>query len=45
MLPFEAGPINDALWWHPIHAYDSGHQWFRSLVREAAEQIGAEADG
>lgn len=37
--PFEVGPINEALWWHPMHNHDSGHQWFRALVTEAAAHL------
>ncbi|HWI30260.1 MAG TPA: LysR family transcriptional regulator, partial [Microbacterium sp.] len=29
-LPFEALPIVGALWWHPMHTEDPGHEWMRS---------------
>ncbi|WP_157107888.1 LysR family transcriptional regulator [Nocardia amikacinitolerans] len=42
VLPFDAGPINDALWWHPIHAHDSGHRWFRELVGDVGRLLDAD---
>ncbi|MGK8557291.1 LysR family transcriptional regulator [Nocardia gipuzkoensis] len=42
--PFDAGPINEALWWHPVHTHDSGHQWFRSLVRDVAAELDKQGD-
>ncbi|MFI5793749.1 LysR family transcriptional regulator [Streptomyces sp. NPDC051677] len=35
--PFEAVPVQEAMWWHPLHAQDAGHIWLR---RRAAE-VGA----
>ncbi|MER7639054.1 MULTISPECIES: LysR family transcriptional regulator [unclassified Streptomyces] len=35
--PFEAVPVQEAMWWHPVHAQDAGHIWLR---RKAAE-VGA----
>jgi DNA-binding transcriptional LysR family regulator len=35
--PFEAVPLREALWWHPVHAQDAAHIWLR---RKAAE-VGA----
>lgn len=34
--PFEAGPLVDAMWWHPIYDRDPEHVFFRGLVRRAA---------
>jgi DNA-binding transcriptional LysR family regulator len=34
--PFEAGPLVDAMWWHPIYDRDPEHTFFRSLVQLAA---------
>ena len=31
--PFEATPITNALWWHPIHRRDPEHAWMRAAVR------------
>ncbi len=27
--PFEAVPVREAMWWHPVHAQDAGHIWLR----------------
>ena len=34
--PFEAGPLVDAMWWHPIYDRDPEHGFFRDLVQHAA---------
>jgi DNA-binding transcriptional LysR family regulator len=39
--PFEAAPLIEALWWHPMHERDAGHQWLRQQFVNAARQIGA----
>jgi hypothetical protein len=39
--PFEAAPLIEALWWHPMHERDAGHQWLRQRFADAAQQIGA----
>lgn len=40
-LPFlgayEAVPVHEALWWHPVHIHDAAHLW----LRETAERVGA----
>jgi LysR family nod box-dependent transcriptional activator len=40
-LPFEATPIREALWWHPVHERDPEHLWMRSLFAEAGRAIAA----
>ncbi|WP_116201327.1 LysR family transcriptional regulator [Amycolatopsis circi] len=37
--PFDAVPIVEAFWWHPMHDADSGHTWLRGLLAEAASHI------
>lgn len=37
--PFEATPITDALWWHPVHEQDPEHRWMRGLLKEAAGNL------
>ncbi|MFI6521471.1 LysR family transcriptional regulator [Spirillospora sp. NPDC050679] len=36
--PFEAVPVQEAMWWHPVHAQDAAHIW----LRERAARVGAE---
>jgi DNA-binding transcriptional LysR family regulator len=35
--PYEAVPLQEALWWHPVHTHDAAHIW----LRETAARIGA----
>lgn len=42
-LPFEATPVLNAMWWHPIHERDPEHAWLRELFVEAAATLGARA--
>ena len=35
--PFDAVPVQEALWWHPVHTHDAGHLW----LRETASAVGA----
>ena len=42
-LPFDATPLVNALWWHPVHNRDSEHEWMRGLFKEAADIVAAAA--
>ena len=42
-LPFEAVPLLNALWWHPVHEPDPEHRWLREVF--AAARIGFGEDG
>ncbi|MGW7079926.1 LysR family transcriptional regulator [Streptomyces sp. NPDC054866] len=35
--PYEAVPLQEALWWHPVHTHDAAHIW----LRETAARVGA----
>jgi DNA-binding transcriptional LysR family regulator len=37
--PFDAAPLIEAMWWHPMHEIDAGHQWLRRRLAEAARTI------
>ncbi|MFD9903092.1 LysR family transcriptional regulator [Streptomyces sp. NPDC059063] len=39
--PFEAMPVQEALWWHPSHSRDAAHIWLRGR----AERVGAALAG
>lgn len=39
--PFEAIPVQEALWWHPVHTHDAGHVWLRELAGAVGATIGA----
>jgi DNA-binding transcriptional LysR family regulator len=36
--PFEAGPLVEAMWWHPALDDDPEHRWFREVIARAAAQ-------
>ncbi|WP_338693929.1 hypothetical protein V2W30_04850 [Streptomyces sp. Q6] len=38
--PYEAVPLQEALWWHPLHTHDFTHVW----LREAAQRVAVELD-
>jgi len=39
--PFDAAPLIEALWWHPMNESDPGHRWLRQCFAEAAVQVQA----
>jgi DNA-binding transcriptional LysR family regulator len=41
--PFDAVPVQEALWWHPVHTHDAGHVWLRELAGEVGARMGAPA--
>ncbi|MDN3310910.1 LysR family transcriptional regulator [Microbacterium oryzae] len=40
-LPFDATPVLNALWWHPVHDRDPEHRWMRELFVDAAADLAA----
>jgi DNA-binding transcriptional LysR family regulator len=36
-LPFDALPITEAMWWHPMYDRDPAHVWLRALLVEACQ--------
>jgi DNA-binding transcriptional LysR family regulator len=37
--PFDAVPLVEALWWHPMYDRDPEHRWFRDLVQHAGREV------
>lgn len=37
--PFNVPSIHEAMYWHPRHTTDSGHQWLRERLRKVAEDM------
>jgi hypothetical protein len=35
--PFDAGPLIEAMWWHPVFDDDPEHAYLRDLVGRAAD--------
>ncbi|TYB55312.1 LysR family transcriptional regulator [Nonomuraea sp. PA05] len=38
--PFEAVPLQEALWWHPVHTHDAAHRWLRETAARVAAELG-----
>ncbi|MGW5863519.1 LysR family transcriptional regulator [Streptomyces sp. NPDC055239] len=42
--PYEAVPLREALWWHPVHTHDAAHIWLRETAAEVGSRIRETAD-
>lgn len=40
--PFDATPVVNALWWHPVHSRDPEHAWMRGIFKQAAASLSGE---
>jgi DNA-binding transcriptional LysR family regulator len=43
--PFDAVPIAEALWWHPMYERDPAHVWLRRVLAQAGRQIASRPIG
>ncbi|MET9647500.1 LysR family transcriptional regulator [Streptomyces syringium] len=43
--PFAAVPVQEAMWWHPVHTQDAAHIWLRETVTRVGEQLGGPRAG
>ena len=39
--PFDAVPVQEALWWHPVHTHDAGHIWLREMAGAVGARVAA----
>ncbi|WP_044384852.1 LysR family transcriptional regulator [Streptomyces cyaneogriseus] len=37
--PYEAVPVREALWWHPVHTHDAAHIWLRETAARVGERL------
>ncbi|MFI5593414.1 LysR family transcriptional regulator [Amycolatopsis sp. NPDC051758] len=37
--PFEAGPLVEAFWWHPMYDHDPEHHYLRDLLTRVATEV------
>ncbi|MEV7194107.1 LysR family transcriptional regulator [Streptomyces sp. NPDC093510] len=37
--PYEAMPLREALWWHPVHTHDAAHIWLRETAARVGRQL------
>jgi DNA-binding transcriptional LysR family regulator len=35
--PYDAVPLHEALWWHPVHRHDAAHIWLRETTARVAK--------
>ncbi|MFV2196843.1 LysR family transcriptional regulator [Nocardiopsis sp. LOL_012] len=43
--PFDATPVLNALWWHPVHTRDPEHEWMLGVFAEAAAELAGDQEG
>jgi DNA-binding transcriptional LysR family regulator len=43
--PFEAVPVQEALWWHPVHTQDAAHIWLRETAARVAAGLAGHGSG
>ncbi|MER6415818.1 LysR family transcriptional regulator [Streptomyces humidus] len=43
--PYGAVPLQEALWWHPVHAHDAAHIWLRETAARVGAQLAATEPG
>ncbi|GAA0461289.1 LysR family transcriptional regulator [Streptomyces stramineus] len=41
--PFAAVPVQEAMWWHPVHTHDAAHMWLRGVVARVGGQFAGTA--
>jgi DNA-binding transcriptional LysR family regulator len=37
--PYDAAPVVEAMWWHPMHQRDAGHGWLRDLFVDVGRKL------
>lgn len=37
--PYDAVPLQEALWWHPVHTHDAAHIWLRETAARVGEAV------
>lgn len=40
--PYDAVPLQEALWWHPVHTHDAAHLWLRETAARVAATLPAQ---
>ncbi|WP_327181730.1 LysR family transcriptional regulator [Streptomyces sp. NBC_01334] len=43
--PYEVVPLQEALWWHPVHTHDAAHMWLRDTAARVGAELSAPASG
>ncbi|MFF9624612.1 LysR family transcriptional regulator [Streptomyces griseosporeus] len=42
--PYEAVPLREALWWHPVYTHDAAHIWLRETAARIGRRLGRSAE-
>ncbi|MFJ8886126.1 LysR family transcriptional regulator [Streptomyces sp. NPDC102402] len=37
--PYEAVPLREAMWWHPVHTHDAAHIWLRETTARVGRRM------
>ncbi|WP_405964973.1 LysR family transcriptional regulator [Streptomyces sp. NBC_00723] len=45
VAPYEVVPLQEALWWHPVHTHDAAHMWLRDTAARVGAELSALASG
>lgn len=43
--PYEAVPLREAMWWHPVHTHDAAHIWLRETAARVGRRMAHEPEG
>ncbi|MBJ6617906.1 LysR family transcriptional regulator [Streptomyces sp. DHE17-7] len=43
--PYEAVPLREAMWWHPVHTHDAAHIWLRETAARVGRRMADEPEG
>ncbi|MFD6191506.1 LysR family transcriptional regulator [Streptomyces sp. NPDC060275] len=43
--PYEAVPLREAMWWHPVHTHDAAHIWLRETAARVGGRMAEEPGG
>jgi DNA-binding transcriptional LysR family regulator len=43
--PYEAVPLREALWWHPVHTHDAAHIWLRETAARVGRRLADAPEG
>jgi DNA-binding transcriptional LysR family regulator len=42
--PYDAVPLREAMWWHPVHTHDAAHVWLRETAVRVASEMQTSSD-
>lgn len=37
--PYDAVPLHEAMWWHPVHTHDAAHVWLRETAAKVGDRL------